>query len=36
VLLIDDDFKGKSYLNSKDSYVMLNDKHWLGTRNPIQ
>ncbi|ENE6326517.1 type III secretion system protein MxiG [Shigella flexneri] len=28
VLLIDDDFKGKSYLNSKDSYVMLNDKHW--------
>ncbi|EFS4539456.1 hypothetical protein CNZ52_004580, partial [Shigella flexneri] len=19
---------GKSYLNSKDSYVMLNDKHW--------
>ncbi|EAA0516012.1 hypothetical protein MK725_004639, partial [Shigella sonnei] len=21
-------FKGKSYLNSKDSYVMLNDKHW--------
>ncbi|WP_198583080.1 PrgH/EprH family type III secretion apparatus protein, partial [Escherichia coli] len=22
------DFKGKSYLNSKDSYIMLNSKHW--------
>lgn len=28
IQLMDDDFKGKSYLNSKDSYVMLNDKHW--------
>jgi len=28
VQLMDDDFKGKSYLNSKDSYIMLNSKHW--------